>query len=55
MFSGFGKDTFAGMANPAKLNAGDREALFKMETNPDLIRMFGNNARYWLVIAKKGL
>lgn len=53
MFSGFGKDTFAGMANPGKLNAGDREALFKMETNPDLIRMFGNNARYWLVIAEK--
>ncbi|KAF0196936.1 MAG: 2-polyprenyl-6-hydroxyphenyl methylase / 3-demethylubiquinone-9 3-methyltransferase [Bacteroidetes bacterium] len=53
MFSGFGKDTFSCISNPKRLNPEESEELFKLETEPGLIRLFGNNARYWLVIAEK--
>jgi 2-polyprenyl-3-methyl-5-hydroxy-6-metoxy-1,4-benzoquinol methylase len=53
MFSGFGKDTFSGIANPKKLNPDQNEELFKLETEPHLMQMFGNNARYWLVVSER--
>ncbi|MBK9357969.1 MAG: methyltransferase domain-containing protein [Bacteroidales bacterium] len=53
MFSGFGKDTFSGISNPKRLNPDESEELFKLETDPVLMQLFGNNARYWLVISEK--
>lgn len=53
MFSGFGKDTFSNIANPKKLNSADRKSLFDIETGPELFKLFGNNARYWLVVSEK--
>jgi 2-polyprenyl-3-methyl-5-hydroxy-6-metoxy-1,4-benzoquinol methylase len=55
MFSGFGKDTFSGIANPKKLNLSDLESLFNLETDTGLSQLFGNNARYWLVVSEKKL
>lgn len=53
MFSGFGKDTFSDIANPKKMKSIERESLFNLETDSGLGELFGNNARYWLVIAVK--
>ncbi|MBW6490584.1 MAG: methyltransferase domain-containing protein [Lentimicrobium sp.] len=53
IFSGFGSDAFSGIANPAKMSEKIRKQLFLLETNPELMRLFENSARYNLLIAQR--
>ncbi|MDY0103881.1 MAG: methyltransferase domain-containing protein [Lentimicrobium sp.] len=53
MFSGFGSDAFSGILNPAKLVDEHKDELFQIETNPALVELFANSARYNLMIAKR--
>jgi 2-polyprenyl-3-methyl-5-hydroxy-6-metoxy-1,4-benzoquinol methylase len=53
MFSGFGADAFSGIANPEKMTKEEKATLFQFETNAKLYSLFGENARYWLVVAGK--
>lgn len=53
LFSGFGSDAFSGIANPMKLSEQDKLALLQIETNPDLGKLFGNSARYNLMIGSR--
>jgi SAM-dependent methyltransferase len=53
LFSGFGSDAFSGIANPAKMSEQNKLALSRFETNHDLSQMFGNSARYNLMIGRQ--
>lgn len=53
VFSGFGSDAFTGIANPGKLNSEQTKQLNELETNAELQKLFINNARYMLLIARK--
>jgi 2-polyprenyl-3-methyl-5-hydroxy-6-metoxy-1,4-benzoquinol methylase len=53
VFSGFGSDAFTGIANPGKLNSEQAKQLNELETNAELQKLFINNARYMLLIARK--
>lgn len=53
LFSGFGSDAFSGIANPMKLSEQEKQALKQFETNPDLGKLYGNSARYNLMIGKR--
>jgi hypothetical protein len=51
MFSGLLTDPFSVIANPAKMTNIQLEKLRELEMNPHLQSLFGNCARYLLVIA----
>ena len=53
LFSGFGSDAFSGIANPEKMTDDQKKELFSLETNPQLMQLFANSARYHLMIAKR--
>jgi hypothetical protein len=53
LFSGFGSDAFSGIANPMKFSEQEKKSLLQFETNPDLGQLFGNSARYNLLIGRK--
>ena len=53
LFSGFGKDAFSGIANPEKMSEDEKQELFSLETQPQLMQLFANSARYNLMIAKR--
>lgn len=53
IFSGFGSDAFAGIANPEKLKESDKQQLFLLETDPRLMNLFADSARYHLLIAQR--
>ncbi len=49
IFSGFGKDAFSGIANPAKMTDQQKNELQSFETDKQLQDKFGESGRYWLV------
>ena len=53
LFSGFGSDPFSGIANPEKMSEDEKQKLFSLETNPQLMRLFANSARYNLMITRR--
>jgi 2-polyprenyl-3-methyl-5-hydroxy-6-metoxy-1,4-benzoquinol methylase len=53
MLSGFDRDPFTHIANPAKMNAEELNTLFAQETNAITQHLFINNARYLLVVSQK--
>jgi 2-polyprenyl-3-methyl-5-hydroxy-6-metoxy-1,4-benzoquinol methylase len=53
MFSGFGKDPFASIANPANMSSEEKAMLLKTESNQQFQSMFAESARYMLIAGKK--
>ncbi len=53
MFSGFGNDPFSSIINPKRANNMAKQQLNQFESNEKLFDLFGESARYWLVVASK--
>lgn len=53
MFSGFGRDPFAVIANPARLSKKWKDHLFEAETAEQMKALFINSARYIFIIGQK--
>lgn len=54
MFSGYANDPFTCILNPGKPDKKELKKLTDLENDPTLQSLFINNARYLLVIARKG-